>query len=792
MEFLIILLIILPLISAGLCTFTADNRRLSSLSIYITFATFVLSLLLLIFGSFETLKLGGIFEFYADRLGLLLSTYILLVSLIIHKYSQKYMVDDPGYKRFFVLLDIMTANLVALVLSGNLLLLLGSWHLMGLLLYFMLNHNFESRSANKYASLSLFTHRLADIPLLIAVVLLFREFGTLSIPEISAAVLSEDFNGSNIGLITFLIVLSAILKSAQFPFHLWLVYSMEGPTPVSALMHAGIVNAGAFLVNRFAPLFVHDSYGLHLAFVIGSLTAILGSALMLIQNDVKRALGYSTVGQMGYMIMELGIGAFALAVYHMMAHGVFKATLFLYSGNVIHGARKDPNVPEDEFYTAITKGKEISYKVPWAFYGVLTVVIPLLIVILTHLIIEEEFLEYKTSLILLFFGWITGAQVLISTFRVGREKPILTSMIAIFSLLIFLLGYVIMGHGLKVFLYPQEGLMERIYHQSFAENPLFYVEIIFMAILILFGWIFMYYAGKEKYLPVHLSLYTHFSRELYIPDIYVYIKEIFSKIVKTVSKLSLASAVAGSFGFAVLGVNIVEIPIVIIAAVLVPLFPLSLITALLLKKFGIAMYVILPIVGIFLVGIIDVPAVIRLLASLTFIVHSVRLFAARNMNVFALELYCGLMSLIWLLDKRDLVLGLFIAMAPLIAVVIHNILKGRYGSSEFSHINGLLKMMPKFSIFAIPLVLYTSAIPFFPTFYTVYESVNKSGMLIVLLVSVGWMLLGMGVISSVGRMFFGKAKPNIFYKDINSKEALILAVSLIIVSLTGLLYSMEV
>ncbi len=792
MEILVILLIILPVISAGVLPFIRDDRKLSNLSILATLITFVLSFTLLVSGSYGTINFGGIFEFYADRLGLLLSTYILLVSLIIHKYSQNYMTDDPGYKRFFMLLDLTTANLVALVLSGNLLLLLGSWHLMGILLYFMLNHNFESKSANKFANLSLFTHRLADVPLFIAVILLVNEFNTLSIPEISRIVLSESYNGSILGIVTVLIVLSAILKSAQFPFHLWLVYSMEGPTPISALMHAGIVNAGAFLVNRFAPLFIHDSYGLHLAFVIGSLTAILGSALMLIQNDVKKSLGYSTVGQMGYMIMELGIGAFALAVYHMMAHGVFKATLFLYSGNVIHGARKDPNIPENEFYTAITKGKEISYRIPWAFYGILTVVIPLLIVIITHLIVEEKFLEYKTSLIILFFGWITGAQVLMSTFRVGRDKPIMTSMIAIFSLLIFLLGYVIMGHGLKVFLYPQEGLMERIYHQSFAENPLFYIEVAFMAILILFGWIFMYYAGKEKYLPIHLSLYTHFSRELYIPDIYFLFKELFGKVVRLLGRLSVASAVAGPFGFVVLGVNIIEIPIILLASLLIPLFPISLFTIALIRRLGVILYILFPVLGIFLVGVIDVPDIIKFIASLTFLIHVLRIFASRNLDTIARELYCSLMPLVWLFDKKDLVLGIFIAMVPLVVVVISTMLKKRFGTTEFTSIRGLAYPMPRFSFFSLCILLYAMGLPFFPTFFSLYESVNNTNMVIVSFVSLGWFLLGLGLITSAGKLFFREHRKDLVYEDINSKETFILTLSLFMVILAGVFYSLEV
>jgi NADH-quinone oxidoreductase subunit L len=134
-------------------------------------------------------------------------------------------------------------------------------------------------------------------------------------------------------------------KSAQFPFHFWLIGTIEAPTPVSALMHAGIVNAGGFLVNRLAPLFGLAPTTLHLMFVIGGVTALIGATAMLTQTSVKRRLVYSTMGQMGYMVMECGLGAFALAVFHLCAHGLFKATLFLNSGSVIHKARTEFKLP---------------------------------------------------------------------------------------------------------------------------------------------------------------------------------------------------------------------------------------------------------------------------------------------------------------------------------------------------------------------------------------------------------------------------------------------------------------
>ncbi len=785
MELVILLLIILPLLSGIIINFL-DKYKAPVYSTYIIFVTLIISLPLLFIGPLDTFSIGGIFEFNPDRLGLLLSSYILLVSFVIHKYSINYMREEEGYVRFFSLLDFMTTNLLILVLSDNMILLFTSWHLMGVILYFLLSHNYKRKEAVEYSNLSLTTHRLADVPLLIAILIIYKELNTLKVSEAVELILSDAGTEFNISLATFLIVLSAILKSAQIPFHLWLVYSMEGPTPVSAFMHAGIVNAGAFLVNRFAPLYVNDVFSLHLAFIVGSFTAILGSALMLVQNDVKKALGYSTVGQMGYMIMELGIGAFALAVYHMMAHGIFKATLFLYSGNVIHGARKDPNIPKDEFYKAITRGREISYKVPWFFYGILTVLVPLFIFILTHIIVEEEFFEYKTSLILLFFGWITGAQVLISTFRVGREKPVLTGLISILSLTVFLLGYVVIGHGLKVFLYPDAEFMEIIYHKSFGENPLFYLEMAFMALLILFGWLFMYYSSKKKYLPLHISLYAHLSNELYIPHLYRYIKNAILKISDRLLKLTFAPAVAGSFGIFILGIDLFYIPIILLASLFIPIFPVSLFTIAFIKRMGTFMLIVLPVIGILLIGMIEVPAVMKILASITFLIHSLRLFLLRSITSFPAELYSTFIPIIWLLDKKDLVLGLFLAMIPIVFFVISKLLERRFGTSDLNLLSGIMVSTPKLALTVVFILLFSVLTPPFVSFSALYVSMSYTLLSFILLS--GWFVSGIALFTKLSKILFGNKRDDIEYRDLSTAEVVSLGGFIAVMFLSGVFY----
>src|SRR6266487_3027506 len=169
-------------------------------------------------------------------------------------------------------------------------------------------------------------------------------------------------------------------KSAQFPLHIWLPRSLYAPTPVHALLHAGIINAGGFLINRLAPLYGLSSTTLHVAFVVGAVTALLGAAMMLAQNDIKKTLGFSTIGQMGYMIMECGLGAFALAVFHLIAHGLFKATVFLNCGNVIHKAREEPVFPPP---AQATEERQFS-RLTWLTGFIMSLLMPLIILFMAH------------------------------------------------------------------------------------------------------------------------------------------------------------------------------------------------------------------------------------------------------------------------------------------------------------------------------------------------------------------------------------------------------------------------
>ncbi|AAC06988.1 NADH-quinone oxidoreductase subunit 5 family protein [Aquifex aeolicus] len=767
MQYMIILPILLQLVSAFL-VYRLENRVLGArLSTSFTLTNFLISLILLLTGSFGHFSLFGVLELFPDRLGLLLSTYILLVSSVIHKYAENYMRDEPGYRRFYALLDLMTATLILLVVAGNLLLLFFAWHLVGVLLFLLLNHNYREEKAVRFANLSFITQRLADVPLLIAIVLLYLEFRTLSIPELEKAVLSFEGYSFTLWVVPLLVVMSAMIKSAQVPFHLWLVYSMEGPTPVSALMHAGIVNAGAFLVNRTAFLFTHENPGLYLAFFVGSLTAILGSALMLIQNDVKKSLGYSTVGQMGYMVMEFGIGAFALAVYHMMAHGIFKATLFLYSGNVIHSARKDPNIPEDEVYKVVTRGIKFEKNVPWLLYALLSILVPLLLVVLIHLIVEEHFLEYETQLIIFFFAWATGAQAVISTFRTEREKPLLSALIAILSLLIFLLGYVVMGHTLSKFLYPNQEIIERIYESSFANTVVLIAEMILIGLIILAGWVFIYYANKEKFLTFNTFVYTHLSRELYFTDLYEFIKEFLLKVSDVLKKESVFAGIS-LFALFLLALELSTADFVktLLLGLFIPLLP-SVYLILKLKGNPYTYSVLLLIgslLGVVFFGEISLSPLVPLI---TFAFFSLRSLSSRNLSEFIPDIFGASASVLWISSKFWL--GIFVAFGILILVYLGEFLRKYYGSSEFGFITGLLEKAPKFSALTFITALFLYGAPLFITFYAYYYAGIELNLYTYALFLIGWVILSTAILVSLGKFLFYREREDLIYTDLDDR-----------------------
>lgn len=271
--------------------------------------------------------------FHVDNLSLIMAALITLVVITVSTFSKRYMAGDRYHVRHTGDIFLLAASVLVLVCANHLLALLAGWALSNFFLVRLMVHKKEWLAAKNSGKLAKITLAAGFIMLSAAAGLLAQATGSTSIHTILAQV--SNIAPSQLLLATFLIALAAMTQSAAWPFHKWLTSSLNSPTPVSALMHAGLVNGGGFLLARFAPLFLAQPLLLHLLFVIGLITAILGTAWKLLQSDIKRMLACSTMAQMGFMIAQCGMGLFAPAVSHLVWHGFFKAYLFLGNGSVI-------------------------------------------------------------------------------------------------------------------------------------------------------------------------------------------------------------------------------------------------------------------------------------------------------------------------------------------------------------------------------------------------------------------------------------------------------------------------
>ena len=291
-----------------------------------------------------------ILKFQIDNLTVIMLLLINFISLIIHRYSTTYMATDITQGRFMAQLSLLTAAVSFLVMSGNLITAFIGWQFVGVTLYMLLNHYHYDQNANKAAKKNFILNRIGDICFLIAIVLYYRHLG-----QSDFNVIPQNINNVTVSflhypialntLVVILIFIAVMTKSAQFPFHIWLPDTMQAPTPVSAIMHAGVINSGGFLLARISHITVTTPFASDVIFTVGITTVVMASFFLLTQSDTKRQLAYSTMGQMGFMIVQCGIGVYTAAIFHLIAHGFYKASLFLAAGNNI-GVHKTRPVGE--------------------------------------------------------------------------------------------------------------------------------------------------------------------------------------------------------------------------------------------------------------------------------------------------------------------------------------------------------------------------------------------------------------------------------------------------------------
>ena len=286
---------------------------------------------------------------YYDGVASLMFTLVSFVGWVICRYSIRYLDGEATQGRFFRWTAFTVGAVSLMVLSGNLLMFVAAWVMTSMGLHQLLLH-YGHRPAARRAAWTKFTiSRIGDVALVAALIIIFREFRTLDFAELSTAVGSLPAVTTMMQVAGFLLVAGAVTKSAQFPFHTWLPQTMETPTPVSALMHAGIVNAGGYLIIRTSPLVSLTPSALTTLAIVGGVTACFAAVVMLTQTSVKRSLAYSTIAQMGFMMLQCGLGAFSAAMLHIVAHSLYKAHAFLSSGSLITSAGDEaPTAPTVE------------------------------------------------------------------------------------------------------------------------------------------------------------------------------------------------------------------------------------------------------------------------------------------------------------------------------------------------------------------------------------------------------------------------------------------------------------
>ena len=370
---------VLPLIGAALNgLFGKRLTRQAVVTVALAFSGTAFGLALFVAVRFSTLELPHVetvaqwiragnfradFAFYLDQLSLVMLLVVTGVGFLIHIYSVGYMWEEGGFYRFFSYLNLFMFFMLTLVLANNYLVMFIGWEGVGLASYLLIGFFFLRDSAASAGKKAFIVNRVGDFGFLIALFLLIKHFGSLDFTQVFQQVASLSPETAGAGLLTaigLLLMVGAAGKSAQLPLYVWLPDAMEGPTPVSALIHAAtMVTAGVYMVARSHMIFEHAPIALTVVAIIGTLTALFAATIGIAQTDIKKVLAYSTISQLGYMFMACGVAAFSAAIFHLMTHAFFKGLLFLAAGSVIHaiGGEQD-----------MRKMGGLKEKIPWTFW----------------------------------------------------------------------------------------------------------------------------------------------------------------------------------------------------------------------------------------------------------------------------------------------------------------------------------------------------------------------------------------------------------------------------------------
>jgi NADH-quinone oxidoreductase subunit L len=767
------------------------------------------------------------FRFYIDRLAAVMMVHILAISSLIHLFSRNYMQQERGFARFYSLLALSTFALLGMVASANLVMLFIFWQLLSALLSF-LSYNYTHAATVRGAFRTFTLLRFGDIAFLAGIVLANALYGTLDMQQLAvrAAELHAVYSlwpGSGlemngVTLVTLLIFIGAMSKSAQFPLHMWLPDSLYAPTPVHALLHAGIINAGGFLLTRLAPLYDLSPTTLHVVFAMGLLTALLGSSMMLTQNDIKKTLGYSTIGQMGFMIMECGLGAYALAIFHLIAHGIFKATIFLNCGSVIHGARAEPRFPPRDEAAA---GSEFS-SLTWITGFITTLILPLIILLTGHGVLQIPLRDSHGAVIFLFFGWVTSSQAILTLYRLRAVASWKVAAAMLLTLFLVVLTYLLAAESFTHFLFPAPGEAAHHFKAGALPGAVFDVLVAAAALVIILGWTVIYANshGRSIRLPLRVNalevhLYLLLMNRLYLDALSLRIGRRMKHAARYLNTSRLFPYLASATAVIVAAfmtsepVQLPAAKIILLgfSAAMLPLFPLQglYVAAVTRPPATIAacFAVLLPTAG--LLGLMN--ALPGLPAELLRGIRALALFGALYGSFRALEqprfiplaAYASLSfySVLWWhiasAGSLPAEAALYFSAAALVTVgllLAWGRVQARYGDRPLDQMPGLARPMPRFATIVALLALAAAGLPPFGLFS------GYLGMLLHLggavswdlgVVLVSWFAASFCFFRLMQQLLFGVARSEIPYEDLSLSETVPVLLVVFVLLAIGLL-----
>lgn len=394
--------------------------------------------------------LAGDAGLHAGRLGALLLVLIGVVGLVVPAFASRYLAGDPRHTRFFVLTGVTISATAAMVAAATLAGLVVAWVIAGAGLVALIAHERGLPAAGAASRRAAACFTVGDGALVLALVLVIATIGDLDLRDPAAA--ARQLEGATVGgiglgpLVAVLVVIAALVRSAQVPVGGWLPGTVAAPTPVSALLHAGLVNAGGILLVTLAPIVLLSPVAVALAFAAGAVTALYGTALMLARSDIKGRLAHSTMGQMGFMVLQCSLGALSAAVFHLVAHGMYKATLFLGSGGVVHersALRRAPRAADARGGTARALADAA-----WA------VVVPLAALLAAVALLAPGVAGKPGATVLLAFAWASGAQAAFWWLRLRGAGELRRTPLALGLLALAMAGYVAALGAVEAFLAP--------------------------------------------------------------------------------------------------------------------------------------------------------------------------------------------------------------------------------------------------------------------------------------------------------------------------------------------------